>query len=145
MDTSAESDTAAAQTFVADRLNADFADTGLAQVHFQVDPAWTGTPGDDLILVAGGHEFPLAVGGYGVERACAAAAFQLQSDAMSELNHPWPEVATPQGETVGVLLAPAETRGIAVWELAGKPFCAIGHLRKAVEAAGLIIKEPARE
>ncbi|HZX06723.1 hypothetical protein [Kribbella sp.] len=140
MDTSTGSDTAAAQAFVADRLNADFAGTGLAEVHFQVDAAWTGTPGDDLILVAGGHEFPLAVEGRGVERACAFAAYQLQSDAMSDLNRPWPEVATSQGKTVGVLLAPAEVRGIAVWELAGEPFCAVGHLHKAVEAAGLHIK-----
>lgn len=140
MDTSAESGTAAAQAFVADRLNADFTGTGLAEVRFQVDPSWSGEPGDDLILVAGGHEFPLAVEGREIEQACAFAAFQLQSDAMSELNHAWPELVTPNGETVGVLLAPAEVRGVAVWELAGEPFCAIGHLHKAVEAAGLHIK-----
>ncbi|MFD7155893.1 hypothetical protein ACFV9C_14900 [Kribbella sp. NPDC059898] len=140
MDTSTENGAAAAQAFVADRLNADFAGTGLAEVKFQVDPAWTGEPGDDLILVAGEHEFPLAVEGRGVEQACAFAAYQLQSDAMSELNRPWPELATSHGETVGVLVAPAEVRGIAVWELAGEPFCAIGQLHKAVEAAGMHIK-----
>lgn len=141
MDTSTESGTDAAQAFVADRLNADFAGTGLADILFQTDPEWTGTSGDDLILIAGGHEFPVALEGTGgVEQGCALAAFHLQSDAMSELNRTWPELVTDDGETVGVLVAPAEISGVAVWELSGKPFCAIGHLHRAVEAAGLTIK-----
>ncbi|MEU4294726.1 hypothetical protein AB0E63_41440 [Kribbella sp. NPDC026596] len=139
MDTWTESETGAAQAFVADRLNADFAGTGLQNVEIRVDPAWTGTPGDDLILVAGGHEFPLDVGG-GAEQACALAAFQLQDDAMAELNRPWPELVNSTGESLGVLTAPAEVHGVAVWELSGQSFCAVGHLHRAVEAAGLRIK-----
>ncbi len=140
MDTWTESETGAAQAFVADRLNADFAGTGLRSVEFRGDPAWTGTPGDDFILVAGGHEFPLDVGHRGVEQACAFAAFQLQDDAMGELNRPWPELVNSAGESLGVLTAPAEVHGVAVWELSGQSFCAVGHLRRAVEAAGLRIR-----
>ncbi|WP_020389941.1 hypothetical protein [Kribbella catacumbae] len=140
MDTWTESDAGAARAFVADRLNADFAGAGLQKVEIRVDPAWTGTLGGDLILVSGGHEFPLDVRGGGVEQACAFAAFQLQDDAMGELNRPWPEPTNSAGDSVGVLTAPAEVDGVAVWELAGKPFCAIGHLHRAVEAAGWRIK-----
>ncbi|WP_432892893.1 hypothetical protein ACQPYH_18575 [Kribbella sp. CA-245084] len=140
MDTSTDSGTGAAQTFVVDRLNADFAGSGLSNIAIRVDPSWTGSPGDDLILVAGGHEFPVELNGGGVEQACAFAAFQLQSDAMGERNSPWPELMTATGETMGVLVAPTEAFGVAIWELSGKPFCAVGHLHRAVEAAGLRIK-----
>ncbi|MEV0795497.1 hypothetical protein [Kribbella sp. NPDC050459] len=140
MGTSTENGTNAAKEFVAERLNADFAGTGLQQVEIREVAAWTGTPGDDLILIAGGHEFPLELGQGGAEQACAYAAYQLQSDAMGELNRPWPEVITSTGESAGVLIAPSETAGVAIWELSGRPFCAIGHLHRAVEAAGLRIK-----
>jgi hypothetical protein len=140
MDSSTGRGTGAAEAFVVDRLNADFAGSGLEDVAFRVDPAWTGAPGDNLILVAGGHEFPVALDGGGAEQACAFAAFQLQSDAMGELNRPWPELITSAGESVGVLMAPTETAGVAIWELSSKPFCAVGHLHRAVEAAGLRIK-----
>ena|SRR5689334_8753621 len=140
METSTNRGTGAAQAFVVDRLNADFAGSGLADVAIRVDPAWTGSQGDDVILVAGGHEFPVELDGGGVEQACAFAAFQLQSDAMGERNRPWPELVNSTGETVGVLIAPTEAPGVAIWELSGKPFCAVGHLQRAVEAAGLRIK-----
>lgn len=140
MDTWTEGETAAAQAFVAERLNADFAGTGLQKVAFLDDPAWTGTPGHDAVLVAGGHEFPLDVASGGVEQACGYAAYQLQDDAMDELNRPWPELVSSTGEPIGVLTAPAEVHGVAVWELSGEPFCAVGHLQRAVEAAGLRIR-----
>jgi hypothetical protein len=140
MTTWTESDTAAAQAFVADRLNADLAGTGLPHVEFRYDPAWTGVPGDDdFILVADGHEFPLDVEGGGVEYACGYAAYQLQDDAMGELGRPWPELVGPGGEFIGVLVA-SDAHGVAVWELSGQPFCAVGHLHRAVEAAGLRIR-----
>jgi hypothetical protein len=139
MHTWTEPDAAVAQAFVADRLNSDFAGTGLPKVEFRLDPAWTGAPGDDFILVCGGHEFPLDVVG-GVEQACAYAAYQLQDDAMDELNRTWPELVNSAGESVGVLMAPAEVQGVAVWGLSGEPFCAIGHLHRAVEAAGLQVR-----
>lgn len=139
MDTWTDSNTDLSQAFVADRLNADFAGTGLPTVELRVDPTWTGTPGDDVILVCGGHEFPLDVAG-GVEQACGYAADQLQDDAMDELNRPWPELVSPAGESAGVLMAPAEVHGVAVWTLSGEPFCAIGHLHRAIEAAGLRIR-----
>ncbi|MEV0797115.1 hypothetical protein AB0I34_05480 [Kribbella sp. NPDC050281] len=140
MDIWTESETGAAFAFVADRLNADFAGTGLQKVEIRADPAWTGTPNDNIIVTAGGHEFPLDVGSGGVEQACAFAAFQLQDDAMGELNRPWPELVSSTGESIGILTAPAEAHGIAVWELVGNPFCAVGHLHRAVESAGWRIK-----
>ena len=133
-----DSDTAA-QAFVAERLNADFAGTGVQEVEFVTDPSWTGTPGDDVILVAGGHEFPVDPSG-GAEYACGDAAYRLQDDAMDELNRPWPELINSSGDSVGVLAIPAEVRGVAVWELSGEPFCAVGHLHRAVAAVGLRIR-----
>src|SRR6266542_3705139 len=43
-------------------------------------------------------------------------------------------------DLVGALIAPTEVHGVAVWKLSGEPFCAIGHLHRAVEASGLRIR-----
>jgi hypothetical protein len=127
-----------AAAFVAERLNADLAGTGLTKVEFRYDPGWTRTAGDDVICVCGGHEFPLDV--EAVEPACAEAASRLQDDAMDELNRPWPELVTSGGEYLGVLTPAEPGPGVAVWQLKGEAFCAVGHLHRAVEAAGLRIR-----
>jgi len=127
----------AAADFVADRVNADLTGTGLAKVAFRYDPTWTHEPGNDVICVCGGHEFPLDPSA--VEPACAEVASRLQDDAMGELNHLWPELIGPGGEFLGVLTA--TLRGVAVWELKGQPFCPVGFLHRAVEAAGLQLRQ----
>ncbi|MGW7682905.1 hypothetical protein ACWGID_19360 [Kribbella sp. NPDC054772] len=129
---------AAAEAFVADRLNVDFAGTGLDTVEFRYDPSWSHSAGDDVILVCGGHEFPVDV--EDVEAACAFAADRLQDDAMDELNRPWPELIGPGGEYLGVLAVLTDPGpGVATWALRGQPFCAVGHLLRSVQAAGVRI------
>ncbi|HET6989246.1 MAG TPA: hypothetical protein VFI00_21645 [Kribbella sp.] len=144
MDTWSESDTGLALAFVRERLNADFDGTGLPEIEFRIDPAWSGTPPEsrdreDVVLVCGGHEFPVGLQG-GVEQACGYAAYQLQDDVIAEGGRAWPEVVDARGEFVGVLAPPIEPAAVAVWELAGRPFCAVGHLHQAIEAAALRIR-----
>jgi hypothetical protein len=128
--------------FVAERITADFAETGL-KVEFRIDPQWSGldaTNGpESVVAVGGGHEFPLHLEG-GTEAACWYAAYQMQDDVMGEHGRPWPELVDPSGAFVGVLSLAAEPPQIATWELAGQPFCAVGHLQRACAAAGLRIK-----
>jgi hypothetical protein len=59
---------------------------------------------------------------------------------MGEHNQPWPELLDSQGRFVGVLAPSSDDLGVAQWHLRDEPFCAIGHLHKACEAAGLTIK-----
>jgi hypothetical protein len=132
-----------ALSWAAERLAADFKGTGLPTIEFRVDPTWGGGHAQespsDVIVVCGGHEFPAGLEG-GAEQVCWLAAGQLQDDVMGEHNRPWPELLDADGLFVGVLAPPAEPPLVAVWELAGRAFCAVGHLQSAVAAAGLHIK-----
>ena len=133
---------ARASAFVIERLAADFAHTPLPKIELHLDPGWTGTvstqPGpQDVICVCGGHEFQAQLQG-GVEQACVTIAWQLQDDVMDKLNRPWPELLDQHGNFVGV---PTPDAGpIAAWKLKDEPFCAVGHLHRAVDAAGLRIR-----
>jgi hypothetical protein len=133
---------ASATQFVAERISADFAETGL-MIEFRIDPQWSGpdvTSGpESVVAVRGGNEFPLHLEG-GAEQACWYAAYQMQDDVMGEHGRPWPELVDHAGGYVGVLSLPSEPPQIATWELAGRPFCAVGHLQRACMAAGLRIK-----
>jgi hypothetical protein len=151
-----ESMISAACAFVLERLEADFKDTGLT-IEFHFDPTWSGPDDDmpigihpyrrrpeDAIVFSRGsdeflHEFPLGLDS-GVESACWYAAYQLQTDVMDEHNQPWPELLDSEGRFVGVLDTPGSDLGVAQWQLRGEPFCAVGHLHKSCEAAGLTIK-----
>jgi hypothetical protein len=138
----------AACTFIRDRLEADFAGTDLPTIEFRIDPTWSDPSAirsspeprpEDVIVVCGGHEFPLRLDS-GVEWACSEAAFQLQDDVMGEHNRPWPDLYDSE-RYVGVLVPSADAPGgIAQWRLDDETFCAIGHLHQASGAAGLTIK-----
>ena len=134
---------ASATQFVAERISADFAETDLT-IEFRIDPHWSDvdvTSGpESVVAVCGGHEFPLQLQG-GTEHACWYAAYQMQDDVMGEHGRPWPELVDPSGSYVGVLSPSSEPPQIATWELAGRPFCAVGHLQRACVAAGLRIKD----
>jgi hypothetical protein len=125
---------AAMGDFVRKRLEADFQGMGLAQVEFRVEPS------GDVTCVCGGHEFLLPFDD--AESACAYAAYMLQDDVIDRLGRPWPELLDPGGKFIGVLVAPADAggSGIAHWALRNDPFCAVGHLHQAVQAAGWLIK-----
>jgi hypothetical protein len=156
VDSWTESRITAACAFVLERLEADFKDTGLT-VEFRFDPSWSDPdaempigihpyhrrPEDAVASSRWGngnlHEFPLQLDG-GVESACWYAADQMQTDVMDEHNQPWPELLDRRGRFVGVLDIPGGGTGLAQWELRGEPFCAVGHLHKSCEAAGLTIK-----
>jgi hypothetical protein len=62
------------------------------------------------------------------EELVAAVANQLQDDVVDNLRHTWPEVS-------GRPLFASSASGVACWCLDGKPWCAIGQLRKRLEAA----------
>ena len=133
---------ATASAFVIERVEADFARTPLPNIELRMDPGWTGTvsaqPGpQDVICICGGHEFQAQLQG-GVEQACITIAWQLQDDVMDELNRPWPELLDAGGNFVGVPTPGGDP--IAVWALRGEPFCSVGHLQRAVEAAALRIR-----
>jgi hypothetical protein len=133
---------AAATQFVAERISADFAETGLT-IEFRIDPNWSGPDGtsgpESVIAVRGGNESLLHLEG-GTEQACWYAAYQMQDDVMGEHGRPWPELVDHSGAFVGVLSLPSESPEIAVWELHGRAFCAVGHLQLACVAAGLTIR-----
>ena len=138
----------AASTWIVERLAADFKDTSLPNLELRIDPTWDGStdipPGprpEDVIVVSGGHEFPLRLDS-GVEWACSQAAYQLQDDVIGEHGAPWPELYDGDGRYVGILAPPGDTEGLAQWQLNDQPFCAVGHLHRACEAAGLSIKTP---
>jgi len=146
VDSWTESRISAACTWILERLEADFKGTDLPSLEFRIDPTWDGSAvipssprPEDVIVVCGGHEFPLRLDS-GVEWACSQAAFQLQDDVIDEHGAPWPELYDGQGRYVGVLAPPADAEGLAHWQLNDQPFCAVGHLHKACEAAGLTIK-----
>lgn len=149
MGTWTEGEIRAACVWIAERLAADFEGTGLPAIEFRIDPAWRGAKRsshagpEDVILACGGHEFPLHLEG-GLEQACGYAAYQLQDDVVGDARSPWPELIDGSGSFVGVL-TPAGPPGLGRWELRGEPFCAIGHLHRAVQVAGLTIATSRRE
>lgn len=137
---------AAAVAFVVDRVRQDVGTVtdleSAAVVSARHDPAWAGDGAEGAeavvgVVFDGRHEFPLGLED-GVEHACRNLADQTQDDLVGELGRPWPQLLGPDGAARGVL-QPALHGGIAVWELRGRPFCAIGHLVGAVTAAGVAV------
>lgn len=74
----------------------------------------------------------------GVEYACQLLAGQVQDDVIAESGRPWPEVRSPGGGYLGVLV-PGLVGGVAVWRLGDAAFCPVGLLNGAVRAAGVQI------
>src|SRR6266508_4949112 len=121
----------AAVSFVRARLAADFAHTGLPGIEIRVDG---GPRPEDVVLVCGEHEFSICLEN-GAEVACADAAYVLQDGVLDLVGHLWPELLDADGDRLDVLM-PSGGRGTAQWLLGKNPFCAVGHLREAVRAAG---------
>ncbi|RZS39327.1 hypothetical protein EV193_104544 [Herbihabitans rhizosphaerae] len=134
--------------FITERVAGDFANSGLGTFGLHIDRAFSGdtplnrdhTSARDVVCVSGGHVFTIGLE-YGVEFACAEVAFRLQDDAIDARWRPWPELHTADGRFVGVLAPKRELNTVAQWYLGDTPFCAVGHLLKACEAAGLRIAE----
>jgi len=64
----------------------------------------------------------------------------LQDDVIAEHRRPWPELVDG-GRFVGVLVPSTDdSADLAHWRLGDRPFCTVGHLHRACEAAGLTIK-----
>jgi len=112
-------------TFILDRLNADLSAVGLGVVSVVDDPGpgW----GEGLaVFDFRGHQ--TSANPEHVEAAAALLASTFQDDVIDERHGAWPEV---DGKP---LWASAES-GVACWQRAGKPWCAIGQLSDALAAA----------
>lgn len=138
----------AAAGFVVDRVRADVGPragmTAEETVGARVDPLWTGDtsghragPEDVIAAIMEGHEFPLGLE-EGIEHACQVLAGQAQDDVIGESGRPWPELRSPEGSYLGVLV-PGLAEGVAVWRLGERAFCPVGLLNGAVVAAGVQI------
>lgn len=108
--------------FILDRLNADFATTGLGAVGV------VGESGADwgeglTVFEFRGHQSSANTGH--VEDAVALLASAFQDDVIDEHQTAWPQVG-------GRPLFPSANAGVACWELDGKPWCAVGQLAGAL-------------
>ena len=110
-------------SFILGRLNADFGSGGRDVVTCVVVPGqgWAGP-----VWEFGGHQ--TACGYDDVEGATATLASTFQDDVIGDRHEAWPVV---DGRP---LFASAES-GVACWCLDGKPWCAVGQLHGALEAA----------
>jgi hypothetical protein len=116
-------------SFILARLNADFRLAGLGEITYVSDPepGWAGP-----VWAFGGHR--TASGYDDVESATASLASAFQDGVIDDRHGAWPTV---DGRA---LFASAES-GVACWCLDGKPWCAIGQLSGALEAASSTLSE----